>query len=171
MNVRQTYLRARSRNAGFTLIEVMIASAIVGLSLVVMFGFHSQAVRSNMNARRMTDCSYLAQSKLEQLLAEDWNLSTSPSDLQDMGGTDPASMETWDSLEHTPDDTPVNAANDTDVAHGPLIYQVSWDVEGMGGASASGDDWLRLRVRCIYPDSQFSTYHAATISSYRFRDS
>ena len=166
MNARK--LRSR---AGFTLIEVMIASAILGLSLVVMFGFHSQAVRSNMNAHRMTDCTYLAQSQLEQLLAEDWTQSASPADLVDLGGTDPATMGTWDDLEHTPTNKYVNAAYDTDVSHGPLIYQVSWDVEGMGGSAATGDDWMRLRVRCRYPDSQFSTFHAATISSYRFRDS
>lgn len=160
-----------ARQAGFTLIEVMIASAILGLSLVVMFGLHSQAVRSNMNAHRMTDCTYLAQSQLEHLLAEDWSRTTSATDLTDLGGADPATMETWDALEHVPANPYVNAANDTDVLHGALIYAVTWDVEGMGGTTASGDDWLRLRVRCTYPDSQFNTRHAATVSSYRFRDS
>ena len=160
----------RSGRSGFTLIEVMISSAILGLSLVVMFGFHSQAVRANMNAHRLTDCTYLAQSQLEQLLAEDWTREDSPTDLGDWGGTDPATMETWDSLEHV--GSTVNAANDADITHGPIIYEVSWDVEGMGGSNPSGeDDWLRLRVRCKYPDAQFSTYHAATLSSYRFRDS
>lgn len=161
----------RPRRLGFTLIEVMIASAILGLSLVVMFGFHSQAVRSNMNAHRMTDCTYLAQSQLEQLLAEDWTRETSPPDLGDLSGTDPSTLEVWDDLEHPGTASLVNAANDTDVTHGPVIYQVSWDVQGMGGSSPSGDDWVRVRVRCKYPDSQFSAWHAATISSYRFRDS
>ncbi len=165
-------LRTRVRTrSGFTLIEIMIASAILGLSLVVMFGLHSQAVRSNMNAHRMTDCTYLAQSQLEHLLAEDWSRSTAATDLVDLGGTDPATMETWDLLEHTPPDPSVNAANDIDPLHGPLIYQISWDVQGMGGTTSAGDDWLRLRVRCTYPDSQFNTRHAATVSSYRFRDS
>ena len=161
----------RRDTRGFTLVEVMIASAILGLSLVVMFGFHGQAVRANMNAHRMTDCTYLAQSQLEQLLSEDWDQQNSQTDLSDMGGTDPATMEIWDDLEHPAAYPLVNAANDTDAAHGALIYAVSWDIEGMGGSSPSGDDWLRIRVRCTYPDSQFGNKHAATISSYRFRDS
>ena len=162
----------RRRRLGFTLIEVMIASAILGLSLVVMFGLHSQAVRSNMNAHRMTDCTYLAQSQLEHLLAEDWSTTAAPTDLQDLSGSDPATMETWDALEHVSATDPlVNAANDTDPLHGAAIYEVSWDVEGMGGSTGATDDWLRLRVRCTYPDSQFDTRHAATVSSYRFRDS
>ncbi len=170
-----TLLRPGSRGrAGFTLIEVMIASAILGLSLVVMFGLHSQSVRSNMNAHRMTDCTYLAQSQLEHLLAEDWSTTTSAPDLVDLGGTDPTdpSMVTWGTLEHVSASLPlVNAANDADQAHGSPIYEVSWDVQGMGGTTSFGDDWLRLRVRCSYPDSQFNTRHAATVSSYRFRDS
>ena len=32
---------------GFTLIESLIATGLLGFSLIVMFGFHSQAVRSN----------------------------------------------------------------------------------------------------------------------------
>lgn len=158
----------RRRRAGFTLIEVMVASAILGLSLVVMFGFHSQAVRSNMNAHRMTDCTYLAQSRLEQLLAEDWTASSLPTDLQDLG-SDASTVSEITAFEHV--DSTVNAAYDTNVSHGPVMYQVSWDVQGMGGSTSTTDDWLRLRVRCIYPDAQFNTSHSATISSYRFRDS
>lgn len=160
--------RARGRSAGFTLLEVMVASAILGLSLVVMFGFHSQAVRSNMNAHRMTDCTYLAQSRMEQLLAEDWTASSLPPDLQDLG-SDASTVAEVDDFEHLA--AVVNAANDTDVTHGPVLYQVSWDVEGMGGSTTTTDDWLRLRVRCTYPDAQFGTEHSATLSSYRFRDS
>ena len=68
--MRAGLLRAsESGRGGFTLVEVMVASALLGASLIVMFGFHAQAVRSNMNARRMTDCTYLAQSQVENLLA------------------------------------------------------------------------------------------------------
>ena len=55
---RSALVRARS---GFTLIEALIATALLGFSLIVMFGFHTQAVRSNLHARKMTDCTYLAQ--------------------------------------------------------------------------------------------------------------
>lgn len=158
---------SRRRRGGFTLVEVLIASALLGLSLIVMFGFHTQAVRSNMNAHRLTDCTYLAQTQMERLLAADWAGSTPPSDLVDAGGADPATIDMWASLESPSLPTAVNAANQATTVEGPRIYTVTWDVENMDGDAT----WVRLRVRCTYPDSQFGTSHGTTISSYRYRDS
>ena len=75
---------SRSRR-GFTLIEIMVSSAVMGFALVVMMSLHSQAVRSNMHAKRMTDCTYLAQAQLEQLHALPWTSSSAPSQLLDAG--------------------------------------------------------------------------------------
>ncbi len=157
--------------AGFTLIEVMVASAILGASLIVMFGFHSQAVRSNMNARRLTDCTYLAQTQMERLLALDWvGESTPPVDL-DEAWTDMEAMTTveermWKPLAKPLDDK-VNAAFQITSDLGPPIYSLSWDVQHMDENST----WTRLRVRCTYDDAAFNTQHGTTISSFRFRDS
>ena len=63
-------LTANRATRGFTLIEIMVASAVMGFALVVMISMHSQAVRSNMHAKRMTDCTYLAQAQMEQLPGE-----------------------------------------------------------------------------------------------------
>ena len=60
-------LSTRHSRRGFTLIEIMVAAAVMGFALVVMISLHSQAVRSNMHAKRMTDCTYLAQAQMEQL--------------------------------------------------------------------------------------------------------
>lgn len=60
-------LTSQRTRRGFTLIEIMVASAVMGFALVVMISLHSQAVRSNMHAKRMTDCTYLAQAQMEQL--------------------------------------------------------------------------------------------------------
>ena len=68
---RRALVRARS---GFTLIEALIATALLGFSLIVMFGFHTQAVRSNLHARKMTDCTYLAQLQMERLIALHMNI-------------------------------------------------------------------------------------------------
>ena len=71
---------------GFTLVEVMVATALLGFSLIVMFGFHAQAVRSNLHARKITDCTYLAQSQLEELLSLEWTQNgTVPGDLAAVG--------------------------------------------------------------------------------------
>lgn len=157
----------RQSRAGFSMVEVLIASALLGLSLIVMFGFHTQAVRSNMNAHRLTDCTYLAQTQMERLLAVDWTTTSPPSDLQDAAGPDPSTLDMWQNLESPVTPTPVNAANGTDPTAGPQLYTVTWDVENMDGDGT----WVRVRVRCTYPDSQFGTFHGTTISSYRYRDS
>lgn len=158
--MKRSLLRSR---AGFTLVEVLIASAVLGAALVVMFGFHSQAVRANMNARRETDCTHLAQSQMERLLAASWTQISRPTDLQQAWTSD--SM--WADLAHIDPSAPVNAANGTDEAQGPAMYTVSWDVQDLDTDGL----WARIRVRCTYYDAAFSTWHGTTISSYRFRDS
>lgn len=155
--------------AGFTLVEVLIASAVLGASLIVMFGFHSQAVRSNMNARRLTDCTYLAQSQMERLLAVPWEgISARPTDLTQGYESDATmSSDEWSPLWWPTTKSEVNAANDTDATHGGMLYTVSWDVQNMDDDAT----WVRIRVRCTYEDAAFSTWHGTTISSFRFRDS
>lgn len=167
---RRMCAAARTGRAGFTLVEALIATALLGFSLVVMFGFHTQAVRSNKHARRMTACTYLAQSQMERLLALDWTSSSRPSDLQD-NLTDPTtSSSPWAYLEHPSSGaapSPVNAAEDTsNTGRGEPVYYVTWDVEDMD----TDGTWARLRVRCQYDDEAFNTWHGTTISSYRFRD-
>jgi len=157
----------RRTRAGFTLVEVMVASAILGAALIVMFGFHSQAVRSNMNARRLTDCTYLAQSQMERLLAMDWTSTNRPTDMT-AGAKDDAWMgsNAWDPLTWPLPD-PVNAAFETTDSLGPPLYSLSWDIEDMD----TDGTWSRVRVRCTYEDAAFDTKHGTTISSFRFRDS
>ena len=159
-------ITTRRSRAGFSLIEVMIAAALAGMSLVVMFGFHTQAVRSNMNAHRLTDCTYLSQTQMERLLAMDWDDGSRPADLVD-GGADASAGDLWTALEHPVSPAAVNSANDTDPTLGPVIYTVTWDVTDMD----ANETWVRLRVRCTYPDAAFATFHGTTVSSYRYRDS
>ncbi len=159
----------RAGRAGFTLVEVLIATALLGFSLVVMFGFHTQAVRSNQHARRMTACTYLAQSRMEQLLSVEWTASTRHADLVDTMGDTTSASTPWSYLEHPNSGsapTPLNAAQQSSADLGQPIYLVTWDVEDM---DANGT-WTRLRVRCQYEDESFNSWHGTTISSYRFRD-
>lgn len=161
--------RRGQARAGFTLLETMIAVALLGFSLIVMFGFHAQAVRSNQHARRMTACTYLAQSRMEKLLSLQWTASTRPTALVDVM-TDPTTAAApWAYLEHPSSGsapTPVNATEAITTTNGKPIYYVTWDVEDMD----SDGTWARLRVRCQYDDKAFNTWHGTTISSYRFRD-
>jgi Tfp pilus assembly protein PilV len=167
--LRRVSRRARGGRGGFTLIEALIATALLGFSLVVMFGFHSQAVRSNRDARRMTACTYLAQAQLERLMSLPWTESSRHVDLTD-SMTDPTtSADRWAFLEMPSggaQPSPVNGADETTNRLGKPIYYVTWDVEDMDTDAT----WLRLRVRCQYEDSAFNTWRGTTVSSYRFRD-
>lgn len=167
-------LAARSRGSrlagrgGFTMVEVLIASALLGFSLIVMFGFHSQALRANMNARRLTDCTYLAQTQMERLLAMDWASTSRPTELTNRGSVDADAAGVNDALEWPTAPAAVNAVNSTSGSPTlPSLYTITWDVEDMD----SNATWVRLRVRCTYEDSAFNTRHGTTISSFRYRDS
>lgn len=160
------HLRARR---GFTLIEVLIAMALLGFSLIVMFGFHSQAVRSNMHARKISDCTYLAQLQLERLLSLPWSEVYRHPDLEDSDTDNTSDSDPWIWLEHpasSGEPAPVNAINGTDESYGEPIYYLTWDVQDMDDTGT----WTRVRVRCTYKDLAFDTWNGTTISSYRFRD-
>jgi len=164
-----THTRARRvvSRGGFTLIEALIATALLGFSLIVMFGFHSQAVRSNRHARKMTDCTYLAQLQMERLIALPWSEGSRPTPLTDLG-SDSSSSDEWTYLPHpSGDPDAVDAGNTTAETYGEAVYYVSWDIEEMD----STPTWLRLRVRCQYKDVAFNQWKGTTVASYRFRDS
>ena len=57
----------QSTAAGFTLLEVMVAMAIMAIVLVSVYRMHSQTLTMNAAARFYTQAPMLAQSKLAQL--------------------------------------------------------------------------------------------------------
>ncbi|OGP57678.1 MAG: type II secretion system protein GspI [Deltaproteobacteria bacterium RBG_13_61_14] len=65
----------RAARSGFTLLEVMVAMAILALCLVPLLGAITQAMRATFRIERITEASELAQNKLVQIemetLAED----------------------------------------------------------------------------------------------------
>jgi prepilin-type N-terminal cleavage/methylation domain-containing protein len=153
---------------GFTLIEVMVATSLLGFALVVMFGYHTQAVTANKHARAITDCTYLAQTKIERLISLSWTeTSGRPADLADGDG----SGGKWDALYHPGNGSTPTAVNGRGAAESTFgnaaKYYVSWEVDTMDTTS---DTWVRLRVRCTYKDNRIGTTRGTTISAYRYRD-
>ncbi len=57
----------KARLAGFTLLEVMIAMAILAITLVVAFQSQSQSIAMAANARAMTTLGLLAKAKLTEI--------------------------------------------------------------------------------------------------------
>ena len=60
----------RQTTSGFTLLEVMVAMAIMAIVLVSVYRMHSQTLTMNAAARFYTQAPMLAQSKLAQLVAD-----------------------------------------------------------------------------------------------------
>lgn len=167
-----------ARVRGFTLVEVLIATALLGFALIVMFGLHNQSVRSNVMARKVTDCTYLSQSKMEELLATEWNSSDGRSSGQLADGTAGVTT-TYDSLYQPSGGSDPGAVNaiwepvGSESAGQPAAtYYVTWEVED----NSDNGEWVQVWVRCAWDDRQFlgegvgNTRHATTISSYKFID-
>ena len=57
------------KKAGFTLLEVMIAMAILAIGLVSVFQMQSQSISMSAESRFMTTASLLAQSKMTDIEA------------------------------------------------------------------------------------------------------
>lgn len=57
------------KNAGFTLLEVMIAMAILAIALVAVFQMQSQSISMASESRFMTTASFLAQIKMADIEA------------------------------------------------------------------------------------------------------
>ena len=64
---QQTGVGNRQTASGFTLLEVMVAMAIMAIVLVSVYRMHSQTLTMNTAARFYTQAPMLAQSKLAQL--------------------------------------------------------------------------------------------------------
>lgn len=64
-------LRASAKNAGFTLLEVMIAVAVIALAVVTLLGAQSHSVSLASSARFDTMASLLAQWKMADLMVGD----------------------------------------------------------------------------------------------------
>jgi general secretion pathway protein I len=61
----------KNTNKGFTLLEVMIAVALIAVALVTLLGSQSQSVSYANSAKFETMAALLAQSKMSEILIQD----------------------------------------------------------------------------------------------------
>ena len=149
-------LRHRAQR-GVTLLEVLIASTIVSIAFLGFFGMQSQIISSSDDARKMTECETLVDTKLDQLRSIRWCQTAGdplPAELTVSTSTDPAESggDEW-SLgggDHQEGGygADINLAGDTtdDPGRGAAVYRLSWRVEDLAGT----DQVYKLKVKCSY---------------------
>lgn len=80
----QRRLRVRKSEAGFTLLEIMVAVAIIAISFVSLLGSQSQSISIASISRFEITASMLARQKLAEIQAADFEeLSTDEGDFED----------------------------------------------------------------------------------------
>lgn len=60
-------LRKTAQNSGFTLLEVMVALAIVSIALVAMLGLTQRNIQANDRLHQMTRATLLAKQKMAEI--------------------------------------------------------------------------------------------------------
>jgi prepilin-type N-terminal cleavage/methylation domain-containing protein len=76
---------ARDRAAGFSLLEVMVSVAILGLSLVLIVEMVTNNVRATHHARNVTTATFLARTKIAALEDDILHVGFSDTDQEDSG--------------------------------------------------------------------------------------
>ena len=70
---RDQQTRRKGREAGFTLLEVIVAISILTFGILAVASMQSAAIRGNQLGYRLTEGSTLAQDRLEFLLSKSYN--------------------------------------------------------------------------------------------------
>jgi prepilin-type N-terminal cleavage/methylation domain-containing protein len=65
--------KPKAREAGFTLIEIIVAISILTFGLLAVASMQSAAIRGNQLGYRLTEGSTLAQDRLEFLISKPYN--------------------------------------------------------------------------------------------------
>lgn len=121
----------RRQGGGFTLIEVMVALAVLALGVLAMLAMQVQALRGARYGRHTTEAARLAQQRMERLHRLPWGHA----DLQPAAG--------WTAL--------VTETNDVDTASG-VVQEQSFDVEHRVQAVGGNINLRQIDVRVLWTE-------------------
>src|SRR2546423_15347124 len=79
-----TPARGGAGNAGFSLLEVLVATALLATALVSLAQLFAMSTRSNIGSRNTTYAAVLAQQKLEELRSLAWGFDANGLPMSDI---------------------------------------------------------------------------------------
>jgi general secretion pathway protein I len=128
--MRPLRLRSGQGPAGFTLLEVVVALAILAMSLMAIFDLNSSAIASHAYAKRLTIATMLARSKMEDVKQKLYDDGFSTDD-QELEGD--FSDEGWESFKWK---AKILAPRTGDLSPDQLMGALFGLPPGMGGLDA-----------------------------------
>ena len=102
----------KRREGGFTLIEVMVAIAILSFGILAVGTMQTSAMRSNFRGYHLTEATTLAQDRIEYLTTQPFSGLVEGNDQADPDPNNPRAEITYDVVEFMvdPDDSLVTTA-------------------------------------------------------------
>jgi len=159
--------KRRSKESGFSLIEVMVAIVILTVGLLSLAQMMVLATNSNTLSGRMTSCSAVAKERLERLKAVPF-YSDAPARVRNpllLAGGDVNNTVGGFSQFYDADGLPV--------AGGGALFEVRWQIQDV--ASPHPMEMIQIQMRClpaagvrdpyaVIGDALFTTFRTANIA-------
>jgi prepilin-type N-terminal cleavage/methylation domain-containing protein len=168
--------RSRRPAAGFTLLELLIAMAVLLVGLLALWQLHGATLLADANAHRLGMSTLLAQDAMEKLMSETFvsrdqyiNPDIDPAGALGCGSDFPnADGDGLDNLPCGVDgvDVRVNSLGSTDPALGAAMFLRTYHVEFVPGET----DRIVISVRVTYDEALTGKRHGVTIASTRSVD-
>ncbi len=132
MTTKELAARFRARAGGFTLLEVMVAVAVLGIAMTALHYGQAQSIRAQARTQNVTLATLLAMEKMDDLLTRDRAELPRPGDSQEGTFEPPYDFFHWT----------VRAEENAMVPEliKDIHLTISWDVGPEGKSGRPGSD-------------------------------